>query len=83
MTVRAADSQEAVFQAPALEISLELALHMRRQAALTRRQVFHERRVVGFNQLIQERLLVPVAGMLARTHSPGDGVLAIPYEALV
>ena len=49
---------------------------MRRQRPLTRSQVLHERRVIGFNQLIQERLLGPVTGILARPRSPSDGVLA-------
>ena len=92
--VTAADSQEAVLQAAALQIVLKLALHMRRQAALTRRQVCHERRVVGFNQLIQERLLGPVTVALSAraTQAPASlpanngvmhRVLAIPYEPIV
>ena len=40
------------------------------QCPLTRCQMFDERRVVRFNQLLQERLLGPVLGMLARTRSP-------------
>ena len=76
MTVRAANSQEAVFEAATLQIVFELALHMRRQRPLTRRQVFYERRVVLFSKLIQKRLLGPVTGILARTRSPGDGVRA-------
>ena len=61
---------------PALEIVFELALHMRRQHAFARRQVFDERRIVGFNPLIQERLLGAVTDILARTRSPGDDVRA-------
>ena len=76
MTVRTADSQEAVFQAAALQIIFEFTLHVRRQRPLTRCQVFDERRVVGFDQLIQERLLRPVPDVLARTRSPSAGVLA-------
>ena len=83
MTVRAANSQKAVLQTAALQIVLELALHMRRQRPLTRRQVCHERWVVLFNELIQECLLGPVPGILARTRSPSTGVLAILHEPLV
>ena len=39
-------------------------------------QIFDERRVVGFNQLIQKCLLGPVPGICARTHSASDDVLA-------
>ena len=67
MTVRAANAQEAVFQATAFQIGFELALHMQRQGPLTRRQMRYERRVVRFNQLIQERLLGPVTRLFART----------------
>ena len=70
-----------MLQAAALQIVFELALHMGRQCPLTRCQMFDERRVGGFNQLIQERLLGPVLGILARTRSPS--VLAIPYEPTV
>ena len=76
MTVGAADSQEAMLQPATLQIVFELALHMCRQRALTRREVFYERRVVGVNQLIQQCLLGSVTGILARTRSPSDGVLA-------
>ena len=76
MTVRAANSQEAVFQAAALEIVFELALHMCRQRAFARRQVFHERRVVSFNQLLQKRLRGPMPSILARPRSPSTGVRA-------
>ena len=70
MTVRAANAQEAVLQPAALQIAFELALHMRWQRPLTRRQMLYERRVVGFNQLIQECLLGPVTRLFARTRSP-------------
>ena len=76
MTVGAADAQAAVLQPAALQIVFERALHMRRQRALTRRQMRYERRVVGFNQLLQKRLLGPVPGILARTRSPSTGLLA-------
>ena len=76
MTVRAADAQKAVLQPAALQIVFELALHVRRQCALTRRQMFHERRVVLFNELIQECLLGPVPSILARPRSPSTDVLA-------
>ena len=78
VTVGAADAQEAVLQPAALQIVFEFALHMRRQRALTRRQMRYERRVVGFNQLIQQRLLGAVASIFprTRTRTPGDGVLA-------
>ena len=49
---------------------------MHRQGPLTRRQVFYERRVVVFNELIQERLLRPVTRIFARTRGPSAGVLA-------
>ena len=49
---------------------------MRRQRPLTRRQVFHERRVVSFNQLIQKRLRGPMPSILARPRSPSTGVRA-------
>ena len=65
-----------MLQAAALQIVCELALHMRRQGLLTRRQVFYERRVVLFNELIQERLLRPVTRIFARTRGPSAGVLA-------
>ena len=77
MTVCTADSQEAVLQTAALEIVFKLALHMRRQCPTTRRQMLYERRVVGFNQLIQERPLWPVTSIFTRTRSPSTGVLAI------
>ena len=76
MTVRAADSQKAVLQPAALEIGFELALHMHRQRPLARRQVRYERRVVLFNELIQECLLGPVPGIFPRTRCPSTGVLA-------
>ena len=76
MTVHTADSQKAVLQPAALQIVFKLALHMRRQRPLTRRQVRYERRVVGFDQLIQERLLRPVTRIFARTCGPSDGILA-------
>ncbi len=76
MTVCTADSQEAVLQTAAIEIVFELALHMRRQCPITRRQMLYERRVVGFNQSIQERPLRPVTSLFTRTRSPNDGVLA-------
>ena len=76
MAVRAANSQKAVLQPPALQIVFELALHMHRQRPLARRQVRYERRVVGFNQLIQEGLLGPVTRLFARTRGPSAGVLA-------
>ena len=80
MTVRAANSQEAVLQPAALEIVFELALHMYRQRPLARRQVRYERRVVGFNQLIQARLLGPVTRIFACTRGPSAGVLAGPQR---
>ena len=76
VTVRAADAQKAVLQATALQIVFELALHMHRQRPLTRRQMRYERRIVLFNELIQERLLGPVTRIFARTRSSSDGVLA-------
>ena len=76
MTVRAANSQEAVLQPAALQIVFELALHMRWQRPLTRRQVRYERRVVLFNELLQERLRGPVTRSFARTRGPSAGVLA-------
>ncbi|MBI2802688.1 MAG: hypothetical protein HYX63_20820 [Gammaproteobacteria bacterium] len=82
MTVHAAHSQEAVLQTAERQIVFELALHMRRQRPLTRRQVFYESWVVLLNELIQERLVGTVTGILARTRSPSDGVLAIPYEPI-
>ena len=74
--VRAANAQKAVLQATALEIVFELGLHMYRQRPLTRRQMRYERRVVLFNELIQERLLGPVTRIFARTRGPSAGVLA-------
>ena len=76
MTVRAANAQKAVLQPAALQIVLELALHLPRQCPLTRRQVFYERRIVGFDPLIQEWLLGPVTRLFVRTRSPSTGVLA-------
>ena len=70
MTVRAANAQKAVLQPAALQIVLELALHLRRQCQLTRRKVFYERRVVGFDPLIQERPLGPATSLFARPRSP-------------
>ena len=76
MTVRAANSQEAVLQPAALQIVFELALYVRRQRPLTRRQMRYERWIVGFNQLLQECLLGPVTRIFARTRGPSAGVLA-------
>ena len=70
MTVCTADSQKAVLQPAALEIGFELALYVRRQRPLTRRQMRYERRVVLFNELLQERLRGPVTRSFARTRSP-------------
>ena len=76
VTVRAANAQKAELQPAALESGFELALHMRRQCPLTRRQVLCERWVVLFNELIQECLLGPVTSIFAPTRGPSDGVLA-------
>ena len=65
-----------MLQAAALQVVCELALHMHRQCPLTRRQVFHERRAVVFNQLIQERLFGTVTSICARMRWSSDGVLA-------
>ena len=70
MTVRAANAQKAVLQPAALQIVLELALHLPRQCQLTHRQVLYERRVVGVHSLIQKCLPGPVTRLLARTRSP-------------
>jgi acyl-CoA synthetase (AMP-forming)/AMP-acid ligase II len=40
------------------------------------RQVFHERWVILFNELIQERPLRPVPNILAPMRSPSAGILA-------
>jgi hypothetical protein len=65
-----------MLEAAALQIVCELALHMRWQCPLTRRQVRYKRWVVLLNELIQERLLGPVTRIFARTRGPSDGVLA-------
>ena len=65
-----------MFQTAALQSVLELVQHMPRQCPLTRRQVFYERRVVGFDPLLQEWLLGPVTRLFVRTRSPSTGVLA-------
>ena len=49
---------------------------MHRQRPLAPRQMRYERRVVVFNELMQERLLGPVTRLFARTRGPSDGVLA-------
>ena len=76
VTVRAASAQKAVLQPAALQPVLERAPHMPRQCQLTRRQVLYERRVVGFDPLIQECLLGSVTSIFASARSPSAGVLA-------
>ena len=50
VTVGAANSKEAVLQPAALPSVFKLTLHMPRKRPLTRRQGFHKRRVVVFNE---------------------------------
>ena len=76
VAVAAAYPQEAVFQATTGQIVLELALHLGGQGPVARCQRRQERRVVRFDNLLQERLLGAVAGVARRTICPGIGVLA-------
>jgi len=66
MTGVAAHSQKAVLKAPALEVVLELLLHIPRQVRALRRQVRLERRVVFLDELIKEPTLRAVAHIRRR-----------------
>jgi len=66
MTGIAAHAQETVLETPALEVVLELLLHIPRQDRALRRQVFLERRVILVNNLIEEGPLLAMAHIRRR-----------------
>ena len=57
----AAHAQNAMFQAAAAQVVLEFLLHVVRQGALRLGHAGEERRVVLFDDLVEERVLGPVA----------------------
>jgi hypothetical protein len=62
MTDVAAHSQEPVLKAAALEVILELLLHIPRQDRALRRQVGLERGIIFLDKLIKEGALIDAAG---------------------
>ena len=65
----AAHPQKAMLQAPATQVLLEFLLHVVRQRAFLLGHKGDERRVVLLDDLVEERVLGPVA--LVRGRAPG------------
>ena len=66
----AAHPQKAMLQAAAAQVVLEFLLHVVRQGALLLGHVGEDRRVVLFDDLVEERVLGAVALVRGRTPGP-------------
>jgi hypothetical protein len=56
-----AHTQETVFETPAFQVIIEVALHIARQYPALRRQMHHECRVILIDDPVEQRMLGPMA----------------------
>ena len=80
VAVAAASPQEPMFQETTGQVVLNFTLHIGGQRPVARCQLRQERRVVCFNNLIQERLLGAVVGLALKQSSPDRPV---PSKSIV